>query len=131
MIFGKLFILQIFLITSVMANPRRGDWIERPLQNNYEPEIVNWTGEIKEELTSHYADHDLLFLKEDGNKKYSIIESPEILRFHHEINKNYLVEIEAEKTPTFLFWGGKLVIKKFKIISGPSLEEKNSQQSLI
>ncbi len=131
MIFGKLFILPIFLITTAIAANQRSELIERPLPKTYKPEIVNWTGEIKEELSSHDTSHDLLFFKKDDGKKYSIIDSPDIVRFQHEINKNFLIEIEAEKSPTFLFWGGKLVIKKFKIISVSGLTRKPPQRSLI
>lgn len=83
-----------------------------------EPEIVTWVGEIKDEASDHTTEHRhaLKFIKKDDGKKYSIVDSPELVKLHHETEKNYLVEIEAEKTPRFLFWGGNLIVKNFKVL---------------
>jgi hypothetical protein len=123
-----------FLITPTLAFPQKLEFWDRsegrPLKNKFVPEIVTWIGQVKEEASSHATEHDLKFIMLSG-KKYDIVDSPDIVKFRHETNKNYLVEIEAEKTPTFLFWGGKLVVKKFKIISESSLRRKSTQQGLI
>lgn len=83
-----------------------------------EPEIVKWVGEVKDEPSDHTTEHDhkLEFIKKDDGKEYDIVDSPELVKLHHETEKNYLVEIEAEKTSRFLFWGGNLIVKNFKVI---------------
>lgn len=84
----------------------------------YEPEIVKWVGEIKDEDSDHTTEHNhsLEFVKKDDGKEYDVVDSPELVKLHHETEKNYLVEIEAEKTPRFLFWGGNLIVKNFKVL---------------
>jgi hypothetical protein len=84
----------------------------------YEPEIVKWVGEIKDEASDHTTEHQhaLEFVKKDDGKVYDIVESPELVKLHHETEKNYLVEIEAEKKPRFLFWGGNLIVKNFTVL---------------
>ncbi len=84
----------------------------------YEPEIVKWIGEVKDEASDHTTEHQhsLEFTKKDNGKEYDIVDSPELVKLHHETEKNYLVEIEAEKTPRFLFWGGNLIVKNFKVL---------------
>ncbi len=139
MIFGNTIILLIFLITTSEARTLisegresvyRERIFDRSFPKKFETDIVNWIGEAREDSTSHETNHDVLFFRMDG-KKYNIIDSPDLVRFCHEKNKNYLLEIEAEKTPSFLFWGGNLIVKKFKIVTDSIEEAKNLQKSLI
>ena len=94
------------------------------MQKASEPEIVRWVGTFKDKDGSHTTEHEheLEFTRKDSGDSYDIVDSPELVKLHHETQKNYVVEIEAEKTPKFLFWGGSLIIKNFKVVedaSGP------------
>ena len=108
------------LVTSYSAAFARGgdgsNFERRPAKS--EPEIVKWVGEIKDEASDHTTEHghSLEFVKKDDGKEYDIVDSPELVKLHHETEKNYLVEVEAEKTPRFLFWGGNLIVKNFKVL---------------
>jgi hypothetical protein len=91
-------------------------------------EIVKWVGEIGDEASDHTTEHShrLKFINQETGKSYDIVDSPELVRLHHDTEKNYLVEIEAEITPKFLLWGGNLIAKSFKVLeetaSVPHLE---------
>lgn len=94
------------------------------MQRALEPEIVKWAGTIKDKDGSHTTEHEheLEFTRKDNGDSYDIVDSPDLVKLHHETEKNYVVEIEAEKTPKFFFWGGHLIVKNFKVIedaSGP------------
>jgi hypothetical protein len=82
------------------------------------PEIVKWVGEISDSASDHTTlhDHKLEFKNRQTGKTYDVVDSPELVKLHHENEKNYLVEIEAEKTSRFLFWGGNLIVKTFKVL---------------
>jgi hypothetical protein len=83
------------------------------------PEIVKWVGEISDSASDHTTQHghDLEFRNRATGDTYDIVDSPELVKLHHETEKNYLVEIEAEKTSRFLFWGGNLIVKNFKVLN--------------
>lgn len=87
-----------------------------------EPEVVQWVGVVGDDVSSHDAGgkHELKFVKNEGGETYSIEDSPELNKLHNDTGKNYLVEIEAEKTSKFLFWGGNLIVKKFKVLGDAS-----------
>lgn len=70
------------------------------------PEVVKWIGLVKDEPEDHTLEHShkLSFVKKDDGKSYDIIDSPDLVKLHHETEKNFEVEIEAEKTAKFLFW---------------------------
>lgn len=130
--FRSLIILPIFIITPAIAGIWGINEIDRPMSNKYVPIIVKWFGEVKEEIESHKTSHDFLFVNKDDGKSYKIIDSPNFVNFNHEIGKNYLVKIEAEITPTFFFWGGNLIVKKFQIIGDSTIKESDpAKQSLI
>jgi hypothetical protein len=132
MIFKSLIILPFFLFTTAIARPWGINEIERPMSDKYVPIIVKWFGEVKEEISTHDSTHDFLFFNKDDGKSYKIVDSPDFFKFKHEIGKNYLVEVEAEITPIFLFWGGNLIVKKFQLIGDSKIEESDpSKQSLI
>lgn len=83
------------------------------------PEIVKWVGEISDSASDHTTlhGHKLEFKNRETGDTYNIVDSPKLVKLHHETEKNYLVEIEAEKTSRFLFWGGNLIVKNFKVLS--------------
>src|SRR3989338_3483475 len=64
------------------------------------PEIVKWVGEISDSESDHTTQHGhkLKFKNHETGDTYDIVDSPELVKLHHETEKNYLVEIEAEKT---------------------------------
>lgn len=100
------------------------------------PNIVKWTGTISDSPDNHTNKHthDLIFTKNDSKEQYEIIDSPDLVKIHHNNEKNYLIEIEAEKTTRFLFWGGNLIVKNFKIIneteSVPHLHEADKSSDI-
>ena len=80
-------------------------------------EKVKWIGYIEADAghtTKHY--HDVRFVKKSNNQGFDIINSPMLEKAHCASEKRLLVEIEAERTPKFLFWGNNLIVKKFKIL---------------
>ena len=113
-------LLGLLISTSAFASRGDGRLLDRSDRRpaKAEPEIVKWVGEIKDEAATHTTDHkhELKFVKKDDGKEYAVVDSPELVKLHHESEKNFLVEIEAEKTPRFLFWGGNLIVKNFKIL---------------
>lgn len=56
------------------------------------------------------------FVSLDGTQKYDVTNSPEITNLIQENESSYIVKINGELTPKFLFWGGDLVIKSFEIL---------------
>ena len=119
--FSLLFFITTFLSQSSFAIVEREGRIllrERTEQKeNSEPDMVSWIGIIKDEDGSHNSDHDhkLQFIRDDGDT-FDIVDSPELVKLHHETERNYKIEIEAEITSKFLFWGGNLIVKSFKVI---------------
>lgn len=83
-----------------------------------EDKILNWTGVVKASDLSHTKKHDhfLEFVRSDDDKVFDIIDSPELVKMHHDTNRNYKVKIEGYLTSKFLFWGGNLVVKNFKVL---------------
>lgn len=82
------------------------------------PETLKLVGEISDPASGHTTrhKHNLKIKNLETGESYKIVDSPELVKIHHENEKNYLVEIEAEVTSRFLFWGGNLTVKNFKVI---------------
>lgn len=82
------------------------------------PEMVKWIGVVKGDPLYHTTDHDhsLEFLRQSDGDTFDIVDSPKLVKLHHDTEKNFLAEIEAEKTSRFLFWGGNLIVKNFKVL---------------
>lgn len=84
-------------------------------------ETVNWIGILNESDGYHYIGHkfghDLQFVRQSDGKKFTIINNKELIEAHRNSEKNLLVQIQAEITPKFLFWGENLSVKDFKILS--------------
>ena len=91
-------------------------------QKTSQPEVVRWVGLVKDEASTHTTEHEhaLQFVRKDTGDSYDIKDSPDLVKLHHETEKNYLVELEAEKTSRFLFWGGNLIVKNFKVLEEAS-----------
>ena len=89
-----------------------------PAKEGESAKVLKWTGEIMDDSSTHTTrhTHDLKFIKSDTGERFSIVDSPEIQQYHHQLGKYFIAEIEGEKTDRFLFWGDNLVVKKFKVI---------------
>ena len=82
---------------------------------------VKWVGILTERRGYHTIEHSdkhvLELVRQDNNETYKVIESEALLGTHIEKDKKLLVEIEGELTPRFLFWGGNLIVKSFKVLN--------------
>lgn len=82
-------------------------------------ESVKWTGVVQERsghhTPSHDMKHELELVKEDG-ERINIVDSPSLMNLHKEKDRNLVVELSGELTSQFLFWGGNLVVKDFKVL---------------
>ncbi len=83
---------------------------------------MTWVGEIKDDPRTHTTEHRhaLEFVRDVDGDSFDIVDSPELTRLHHETGKNYRIEAKVAKTPKFLFFGGNLVVKSFKVIEETS-----------
>lgn len=115
--------LVLTLSTSAFALPGEGrNGIDRDVGTNSKsekdkPEIVNWEGFVVADgghTTRH--DHDLEFVRESDGETFDIVDSPALEKIHCDSSKKLRVKIEAEKTSRFLFWGGNLIVKNFKVL---------------
>lgn len=87
---------------------------DRPRQAvETKPELVNWLGIIHSQLDN---DVELEFIRKSDGDKFDIVDSKELEALDWKDHRSRLVQIEAEKTPRFLFWGGNLVVKKFEVL---------------
>lgn len=82
------------------------------------------TGEISDELSTHDTrhEHELKFKDQATGKVFDVVDSPDLVKLHHESGKSYLIEADAAQTSKFLFWGGNLVVKNFRVIKETSEE---------
>lgn len=87
-------------------------------EESQEKPTLKWVGEIRDEASSHTNEHwhSLKFVKKDDGEVYDL-DSSELTELHHKSEKNYLVEVEGEITPRFLFWGGNLKVNTFKVLA--------------
>ncbi|MGE4108230.1 MAG: hypothetical protein AB7F66_13530 [Bacteriovoracia bacterium] len=106
--------------TSAFAETKEGRFSAERVTKSTQ-KTVRWLGEIKDD-SGHTVNHrhDLKFVRTDTGDSYSVVDSPAIEKLHHETDKNYVVEATGEVTPKFLFWGGNLIITKFKVIAESS-----------
>lgn len=85
-------------------------------------DTMTWVGEVKDTPRTHTTDHRhaLEFIRDEDGKSFDIVDSPDLKKLHHESGKNYRIEAQVEKTPKFLFFGGNLIVKSFKVIEETS-----------
>ena len=79
----------------------------------YKPEIFDSIGVIHSLLDN---DIELEFVRSNDKEKFDIVDSQELEKLNWTNHKSRLVSVQAVKTPKFLFWGGNLKVKSFKII---------------
>lgn len=104
---------------------------------NSNEKTTNVTGEVSDDRFSHTTEHDheLTFKNQETGEVLKIVNSPSLVKLHHDTEKNYLIEAQVAKTPKILFWGGNLVVKNFRVIKETSdaiphnLVEKSSKKS--
>jgi len=83
-------------------------------------ENIKWTGVLQESKgfhsTNHTNEHSLVFVSKETGKTFDVEDNQELISTHTEKDKKLLIEVEGEVTPHFLFWGGNLIIKSYKIL---------------
>jgi|GEM_PF-2486947 len=118
---NAIFCALVVFASSLNIYASSGDQSQSNLKNEQTSasEVLKLIGEISDSDSVHtnLHKHKLEFKDNESGKSYYIVDSPELVKLHHENEKNYLVEIEAEKTSRFLFWGGNLIVKNFKVLN--------------
>lgn len=83
-------------------------------------ESAKWTGVLQESKgyhsTNHTSEHSLVFVSNETGKTFEVEDNQELISSHIEKDKKLLMEAEGEVTSRFLFWGGNLIIKNYKIL---------------
>ena len=81
-------------------------------------------GEVIDEPATHDTRHlhSLKFIDQATGKTFKVVDSPNLVKLHHETGKSYLIEAEVEKKPKFIFWGENLVVKNFSVLKETSEE---------
>lgn len=81
-------------------------------------------GEISDEPATHDTRHfhALKFVDQVTGETFKVVDSPDLVKLHHESGKSYLIEAVAVKKPKFLFWGENLVVKNFNVLKETSEE---------
>lgn len=87
-----------------------------------EDNTMTWVGEIKDTPRTHTTDHRhaLEFTRDSDGESFDIVDSPDLKKLHHDSGKNFRIEAQVELTPKFLFFGGNLIVKSFKVIEETS-----------
>ncbi len=86
-------------------------------KTEWKPEIVNYEGLVrcKEKPEDSATTCDMEFVRNDG-ETFDLEDSPALVSLHcQNHNRDLKVNLEAEKTPRFLFWGGNLITKHFQV----------------
>lgn len=81
-------------------------------------------GEVIDEPATHDTRHlhSLKFIDQTTGEAFKVVDSPNLVKLHHETGKSYLIEAEVVKKPKFLFWGENLVVKNFSVLKETSEE---------
>lgn len=88
-------------------------------QTKIKEDWVRWTGVVKDSDFYHTTDHrhQLKFIRDQDGKSFDIVDSDAIVKLHHNKERDLRVEIDGEITSKFLFWGGNLVVKNYKVLA--------------
>ncbi len=86
-------------------------------------------GEVKDTSATHDSRHlhRLTFKDSKSGQTFKIVESPSLVKQHHETEKELLIEAKVRKTPSFLFWGGNLIVEEFSVLKEMSEAIPHSQ----
>jgi hypothetical protein len=81
-------------------------------------------GEVTDEPTTHDTRHlhTLKFVDQVTGESFKVVDSPNLVKLHHETGKSYLIEAQVEKKQKFIFWGENLIVKSFSILKETSEE---------
>jgi len=81
--------------------------------------VVNWEGIIQCSNESHSKTGmcDLEFIRTSDSKVFKISKNEKLVKAHCSKHKDLKAEINANVTPSFLVWGGKLVINDYEVLS--------------
>ena len=84
----------------------------------YAAEKVRWTGMVRDSETAHttFHDHDLQFVRLEDGVEFDVVENEKLKALYCSTEKNYVVKVEGELTPRFLFWGGNLKVSSFEVL---------------
>lgn len=106
--------LYVFLISGLLLS------CSSLSQKSNSPEKM--VGEVVDEADTHDTRHlhSLKFIDQLTKKIFKVVDSPALIKLHHETGKNYLIEAEVEKKSNFLFLQEKLVIKNFRVLKETS-----------
>ena len=90
------------------------------LSKEYVPKVVGLEGRIRCSNSSHSShENDSLcnieFIKENG-KIFDVDSNSELKKEHCKKHKDLLVKVNAIEKGGFLFWGGGLDVKSFKVL---------------
>lgn len=103
---------------AVTESDHRGFDIEPPAtEEKREVEKVKWEGYVTAgagHTKGH--NHNLKFVRKSDGESFDIVDSPALEKIHCETSKNLWVNIEAEKTSQFLFWGNNLIVRNFEVV---------------
>jgi len=83
---------------------------------------TNVIGEVTDDSSTHTTEHEheLKFKNQETGEVLDIVDSPSLVKLHHESEKNLLIEAQVARTPKVLFWGNNLVVKNFRVIKETS-----------
>lgn len=85
-------------------------------------EVVKWVGEVGDvrEVHTTLHRHDLEFRNRETGVSYGVVGSSELVKLHHESERNYLVEVEAERVGSPFLKEDYLIVRSFKILAETS-----------
>ncbi len=106
------------LMNNAVAAEREAFRSEKGSHTRSEPAIVRWVGTVQDGSDTHTTnhEHELMFKRESDGETFAMQKNEELVKLHHETEKNLKIEIEGEVTPKFLFRGGNLIVKSFTLI---------------
>lgn len=105
-------------------------------KTKYAPEILELKGIVRSD-GNHQKECgvDLELVESETGKTYSISEPGELAKLHCTKEKNFLVSLKAEKTSSFLFWGGNLKVQEFEVLeeleAQPHIQVKTTNRSTL
>ena len=86
---------------------------DRTVPQKTQTQIVDWVGLIY----SKDADrNDLEFIRDGDQAAFDVEDTSNLRELNWKDHQSRVVRITAEKTSRFLFWGGDLIVRDFKVL---------------
>lgn len=129
--------IALILTLSLNANaePRDGGRSsDYNTKKQFVPEILELRGLVKSDGAHKKdcnVDIDLELIESETGESYSISEPGELKAMHCSKEKDLLVQMKAERTPKFLFWGGNLKVQSFEILEELESQPHHLTQSVV